>query len=155
LSRLRACLDRGFAVVLPLVLCAAVLNVTWQVVSRYALGAPSSGTDELARVLLVWIGMLGAAAAVGRGSHLAVDLLPARLETSLGWVAHAAVLGFSLAVLVAGGGRLVWLAFRLGQTTAALGLPMGLVYLAVPTAGLAMAAYALASLLEGRPRSRG
>ena len=38
---------------------ALVLSVSWQVASRYLLQAPSSWTEELARFLLVWIGLLG------------------------------------------------------------------------------------------------
>lgn len=152
MSGLRQALDRGLAIALPALLGAAVLNVSWQVFSRYVLGAPGSGTDELARLLLVWIGLLGAAAAVGRGAHLAVDLWPARWAGRAAWLADASVLLFSVTVLVGGGGRLVWLAVALGQRTPALGLPMGLVYAVVPMAGFAMAGYALSSLAAAGAR---
>ena len=53
-----------------------VIDVLWQVFSRFILQDPSSFTEELARFLLIWVGLLGAAYAAGQRMHLAVDLLP-------------------------------------------------------------------------------
>ena len=36
-----------------------IASVTWQVVSRYLLGDPSSVTEELARFLLIWSALAG------------------------------------------------------------------------------------------------
>ena len=49
---------------LMVLMASIVLVVCWQVLSRFALGAPSSMTEEIARTLLLWIGMLGAALAL-------------------------------------------------------------------------------------------
>jgi TRAP-type C4-dicarboxylate transport system permease small subunit len=56
-----------------------VLNVLWQVISRFILGHPSSFTDELAGYLLIWVGLLGAAYATGQKQHLAIDLISKKL----------------------------------------------------------------------------
>jgi len=48
---------RWFLIILAVLM---VLTVTWQVFSRYALRAPSSLTEELARFQLIWLGLLGA-----------------------------------------------------------------------------------------------
>jgi hypothetical protein len=52
-----------------------VLDVLWQVVSRYLLSSPSSFTDELAGFLLIWVGFIGAAYTTGLKGHLAIDIL--------------------------------------------------------------------------------
>ena len=44
---------------LVLILMAALV---WQVVSRYALNAPSSVTEEILRYGVIWMSLLGAAA---------------------------------------------------------------------------------------------
>jgi TRAP-type C4-dicarboxylate transport system permease small subunit len=151
-SRARALLDRAVETLLALLLAAAVLNVVWQVVSRFALGHPSSFTDELARYLLVWIGLVGAACAAGRGLHVAVDLVPARVEQRLGAAlpiaVHAAVGAFALFVMLLGGARLVALSFELGQTSAALGISLGWVYAVLPGSGAVVLAYAALSAAE-------
>ncbi len=138
--RFAAAVDRAVAALLVVLMAAAVANVLWQVASRFLLGDPSSFTDELARYLLVWIGLLGAAHAAGRRRHLAIDLLPGRLaprgRALVGIVAEALVFVFSASVLVAGGARLVQQMVSFGQRTAALEIPLGWIYLVLPLSGL-------------------
>jgi len=45
---------------LVLLAIVMVITVSWQVFSRYALRAPSSLTEEIARFQLIWLGLLGA-----------------------------------------------------------------------------------------------
>ena len=143
---LRAAVDRALGALLIVLLAASVVNVLWQVFSRYALGSPSSFTDELARYLLVWVGLMGSAYAAGQRLHVAVDLLPGRagrLRAASALFAHGVVALFSLAVLVVGGGGLVRLVVELGQHSAALGVSLAWVYLAAPLAGGLVVFYAL------------
>jgi TRAP-type C4-dicarboxylate transport system permease small subunit len=171
LSRLAQRLDRALAVLLAALLATIVLAVTWQAVSRYVFASPSGWTEELARFLLVWIGTLGGALAYQRRLHLGIDLLPETLRrrrieggpgsTATGLagavaiVIDGAVLVFALAVLVLGGGALVALTLELEQYSPALGLPMALVYLALPASGLLLSVSALAALVDGGVRHVG
>ena len=160
LTRLVQRLDRALALLLAVLLGFMVLAVTWQVVSRYALGDPSGWTEELARFLLVWVGTLGGALAYQRRLHLGIDLLPDYLRrrgekynnpmtgTVIAVVVDGSVLVFALAVLVVGGGALVALTLELEQYSPALGLPMAVVYLALPASGLIMSISALAALVD-------
>ncbi|MFC1574822.1 TRAP transporter small permease [Gemmatimonadota bacterium] len=138
--------------VLVLLMAVMVVDVTWQVASRYLLKAPSSFTEELAGFLLIWIGLLGSAYALRTRAHLGIDLFTARLEgAARRWataLSHTVVLAFALGVLVFGGLRLVQLAFQLRQISAAMGLPMGYVYLAVPLAGLLMVLFSGAEVVR-------
>ena len=147
MERVKGIVDRTLEVVLVVLMGASVLNVLWQVFSRFALGAPSSLTEEIARFLLIWIGILGAGYAVGRGDHLAFELLPQRLSGApRSWLQigiQFCVILFAGGVLVVGGFRLVYLQLTLGQTSAALGLPMGYVYLVLPVSGALMCFYAI------------
>ena len=158
-GRLRSRLDRGVGAALALLMGAAVLNVAWQVLSRMAPGLPGGFTDELARYLLVWIGLLGGAFALGRRQHVAVDLLPQRLDARVGaalaLLAHGAVLAFALVVMVGGGAGLVALSLELGQRSAALRVSLAWVYLALPVSGAVIAAHALLFLLEDGRQLRG
>ena len=52
--KLKAALDQFIQFTIALLMGLMVLNVTWQVVSRYLLGDPSSFTDELARYSMIW-----------------------------------------------------------------------------------------------------
>ena len=78
-SRLRSQVDRALAAVLATLLASLVVVVCWQVVTRFVLERPSSVTEELARFLLIWLGLLGGAHALGQGMHLSIDYLGSRL----------------------------------------------------------------------------
>jgi TRAP-type C4-dicarboxylate transport system permease small subunit len=145
-------MDRLLAITIAALMATMVLNVLWQVFTRFVIGRPSSYTEEAARYMMIWVGLLGAAYAAGQKSHLALDLITARLTGARKRVSelfiHSAVLLFSLAVLVGGGGRLVWIQLSLGQRSAALQLKTGYVYLAVPLAGVFIALYSIMALVE-------
>lgn len=147
---LRLYLDRFLKTLLVALVFSLVFSVTWQVASRYLLQAPSSWTEELARFLLIWIGLLGAAYAYRSGAHMRLELLEGQLGPvgagHLRTFVALAVMLFSIAVLLVGGMHLVSLTLELEQVSAALGIPMGLVYLALPLSGLLIAFYALADV---------
>lgn len=149
-------LDRAVAALVAALLGIMVVAVTWQVVSRYVLGNPSSWTEELARFLLIWIGLFGGSLAYRRRLHLGLDLLAERLAKHPGAsgrlrrlhqrVIDACVLVFAVTVLIGGGSSLVGLTYELAQYSPALGLPMSVVYLSLPLSGLLTAIWALAAL---------
>ena len=145
-------LDRALRAVLMLLLTAMVLAVTWQVVSRYVLASPSSWTEEVARYLLIWIGLLGAAHAFRNRMHIGLDLLPRTLTgiaaRRLHWLTLGCIILFAVTVLVFGGGKLVLLTWELRQTSAALGLPIAVVYSVIPLTGCIIVLYSVAGLTE-------
>lgn len=134
------------------IMALMVINVLWQVFTRYLTGSPSSFTDELSRYLMIWLGILGAAYVSGKNMHVAIDYLPSKLKEKprkrLATFVHIIVLLFALFALVIGGIRLVYISFTLGQTTPALGMPLAVVYLVLPLSGLLIVYYKLADLLK-------
>ena len=123
-----------------------VLTVTWQVFSRYALRAPSSLTEEIARFQLIWLGLLGAVYTFRNRMHVGIDLFvaplkgKARLAAEL--VSLISVLAFAILILIYGGGRLVQLTHELNQTSGALGVRISYVYSIIPISGVLMCIYA-------------
>ena len=59
--RIRKIIDKMLESLLIILMAVLVIDVLWQVASRYLLTSPSSITDELAGFLLIWVGLLGAA----------------------------------------------------------------------------------------------
>ncbi len=153
MKRLSAQRDRLLEAVVVVLMAVMVTDVVWQVATRFLFGKPSSFTEELARFLLIWIGLLGACIAARRNLHTGIDLLAGRLSPKAArgvrTVAALAVAIFGLFVLGLGGLRLVELSARLGQTSAALGIPLAWVYAVVPTSGLLVAWIAIDNWLEG------
>ncbi|WP_417839946.1 TRAP transporter small permease [Tritonibacter scottomollicae] len=125
--------------VITTIFVVLVACVSWQVISRYVLGTPSTVTDELARFLFMWLALIGGAYTLGLRRHLAIDLLTQQLSGRARTVSEAFVLfaiaGFAAFVMIRGGSQLVLKTMASGQVTPALQLPMGLVYGAIPFAG--------------------
>jgi TRAP-type C4-dicarboxylate transport system permease small subunit len=139
--------------------CGALLAiqvsvVLWGVITRYAIGNQAGWTEELARYLLIWISLLGAAYAVAKRSHIAISLLPDSLEGDkqrrLNRLIDLFILIFAVAVLIVGGIYYVWLTFSLGQQAPSLGIPVGFVYLAVPLSGFFISYLQIKDLIYGR-----
>ena len=144
-------IDKILEKILILLMAVMVLNVLWQVASRFLLNSPSGFTDELAGFLLIWVGLIGSGYATGQGLHMAIDILPKSLEGARYlWVMrfiHLSVALFSLLVMIIGGSNLVLVTFQLQQLSSALQLPMGYVYLAVPLSGVLMIYYSIYYLI--------
>lgn len=149
---MRAFVDRLLRNVLIALMGAMVLNVLWQVFSRFILKDPSSYTDELARYMLMWIGLLGAGYVTGQKLHLAIDILPRALEGRrkrlLEYVIDLGVGAFALLAMVVGGSRLVFVTLTLEQTSAALQIPLGWVYSVIPASGVLILFYCACSIFE-------
>lgn len=129
-----------------------VLDVTWQVVSRFILRKPSAWTEELATILMIWASLLGAALAYARKMHLGVDYFVGRLSADrralVALYVHLLVIGFAGYIMVYGGLRIVMRTLAVQQMTPALGLDRGYVYLALPIAGLFILLFAAEAIAD-------
>ncbi len=148
--------ERFLGHALALLMLVLVASVAWQVLSRYLLAVPAPWTEELARFLLIWIGLLGAAYAYRAGSHIGFDTLSKRIVSPVARsrvtrVTHAVCLVFAVLVLVVGGGALMLLTWELRQYSAAMGIPVAVVYAVLPLSGLLIAGFAAEKMLSATP----
>jgi TRAP-type C4-dicarboxylate transport system permease small subunit len=152
-TRVKQAVDHVIAAFSVAVMIALVVCVVWQVFSRYVLNQPSTLTDELARFLMIWVGLLGAAYTVGAQRHLSIDLLAMsvnpRKQKLLGVVINLLIFVFSGAVIVTGGVKLIAKTLATSQVSAAMQIPMGYVYLILPLTGIVMMFYALWFITNG------
>jgi len=119
-----------------------------QVLMRYFLGAPPSWTEELAIILFAWLVLLYATVGLREGFHVAIETIPAgwpRLQLWADrWVAVLACL-FGWVTLTAG---IAYVGRTSGQKTAALQLPIEVLYLSVPVCGALFILHAVARMLD-------
>ncbi len=146
-NRLKLAVDRVIAAFSVIVMIALVVCVVWQVFSRYVLNQPSTLTDELARFLMIWVGLLGAAYTVGAQRHLSIDLLAMSLnkrkQALLNLLINLLIFCFAGSVIVTGGIKLINKTLATAQVSAAMQIPMGYVYIILPLCGGVMMFYAL------------
>ena len=151
-AKIKKVLDRFLEVLATVVMAVLVIDVVWQVFTRYVLKDPSTWTEELAIFLLIWVGMLGASVALNRGAHLGIDYFVGklsaekRLYTDL--FVFTCIAAFSLSVMLIGGVLLVAKIFKFPQPSPALGLNMAYVYLAIPISGFFLLLYSVEFVVE-------
>jgi TRAP-type C4-dicarboxylate transport system permease small subunit len=129
-----------------------VLDVSWQVFTRFIMNHPSSFTEELATFLMIWIGLLGGAYALRQKAHLGIDILTIRLshQKRCMWefFIYTMVILIAILVFIWGGVRLVNITLYLNQISAALRVKMGYVYTVLPITGVLLIIYSIYFMVE-------
>lgn len=134
-------LNKVIETLLVIIFGLLVIDVVWQVVSRYVVGQSSSFTEEFARFSLIWLTVLGAAYINGSTEgHLSMDFLLSKLprakKAKRQKMIQVLMAIFALVIMVLGGGNLVYTTLSLGQISSALQIPLGYIYAIVPVSGL-------------------
>jgi len=110
-----------------------------QVLARYVFKASTPWAGELSQILLVWMVMVGAAAAMERKEHyvisFVIDLFPARLRTAVLVVSNTIGAVFLLLLVNIG-----WAYFQDGfsRTYVITGIPHATTFLSLPIAAAMM-----------------
>lgn len=150
--KLKKWLIKGLELTVILVTGFLVIDVVWGVFTRYVLRHQSQWTEELARMLLIWVALLGASIGFIRKSHLGVDYFVNKLNEK--WqaigqlVVYLLITFFSFIVLVYGGCRLVSSTLSYSQPSPALQVEWGYVYLAVPISGFFVVIFSVETVVE-------
>lgn len=147
-ARIEAILDALIGVILGVI----TVSLVYQVFGRYVLGKAPGWSEEVARMLIVWLTMLGCAACLRGGSHIAVSVLvnalPDRLRHAVLWLRDFAILA-AAGVLAWAGARYAQL--NATQDSAALEIPMSIAYASL-SVGAALVAIQLALSRIGREK---
>jgi len=150
--KLRSKVDAVLEKILVVIMSLMVVNVLWQVFSRYILSNPSSFTDELARYLMIWVGVLGAAYVAGKGNHVAITYFSEKFSPKnykkVKIFIHITILAFAILGMLIGGARLVYITLVLGQLSPALKIPLGVVYSVIPISGVLIIFYKILDLKD-------
>jgi TRAP-type C4-dicarboxylate transport system permease small subunit len=149
---------------LTLLIGVLIFPVTLQILARFTDVVPDYiWTEEMSRLCLIWIIMIGASVAVRDGTHFDVDVLPLP-RTAAGvaigrLVVHFAILLVAL-IFLAVGWRFT--AFGYQQSSELSGLNMNVIHIAWPFAGFTWLVFLLEKFYddirlirqaEGAPRA--
>lgn len=140
-------MDKILSFTLSTLMALMVLDVTWQIITRFFTDSPSSWSEEVARFLLIWIGLLGAAWAYRQRAHLGLSYLVEKFgqesQIKIAIFSYLMAVLFAISVMIYGGSQLVILTLELNQLSASLGIKIGYVYMIIPISGLMITLYAL------------
>ena len=162
LNHLNNALVSILKVILVVVFVILAVDVIWGVGSRYLLGTQASWSEELARLLMVWLALLGAALVCREDGHLGLDVLvrtwPKQVQRLSRIFVSFLIILFACGIMAWGGFQLVEQRFVSGQTMPALGIARGWFYLALPVSGTLITLFMIESfwttLLEARNGGR-
>lgn len=124
-------------------LLAATLGlIVLEVFARYIFGSSISWSEELARYLFIWFTFISAGLAVKHNAHIFIDplssLVPRKVRPYSFLIGKCLWLIFSIFVVYLGLEYSIY-TFSTNSQSAAMGIPMGLVFLGIPIGYLFMA----------------
>ena len=132
---------------LIIIFALLVADVLWQVLARYVLNTSFSFTEELARFLLIWLSIIGAAYLNAERAHLSMDFLYTRMSAEnrrkASIFAELVIFFFALFVMVVGGANLVYTTLYLNQLSGTMQIPLGYVYAVLPACGLLIMSFSV------------
>jgi TRAP-type transport system small permease protein len=148
-------LDSVVLAVTSVVSFCMIVIVFVQVIARYVMHDSLSWSEEIARYLLVWTIFLSAGYVLGQGAHIFLDVVfnafPKKLQKIFRLISNLLLLAFSY-VVTQYGIELVQVGMK--QKSSAVGIPMSLVYLAIPVGGGLLLLYCLFEIVLGREESK-
>ena len=128
------------------------------VVLRYGFGSGVAASEELSRLLFVWMVFIGATAAYPAGEHMAFTSLVGMLDKRP--AAMASVTALIRLLVVLGAGMVAWGAWQqvivgMGSKSVVLGYPTGLLPLPAFLSSAAIALMATIELVRRTPLDLG
>lgn len=120
---------------LSIVAMSFMLFLTFaNVIGRYVFSHSIIFSEEVSRILFVWVVFLGAAIIIKDNGHVSVDLLSSKLQGKASGKVLDIIIGIAgflfIGIVFAGG--LVLAGTMNMYSSATLGIPMGYVYWAIP-----------------------
>jgi len=130
-------------VVLGVMLLAVAAALFYQVFGRYVLGRAPAWTEEVARMLVAWMAMLGTAACLRSGGHIAVSVL----VNAVGPRVRVVMLALRDLAMMAAAFVLGWAGFRFAEMNAVQDSPALEIPMTVPYASMCVGAVLMALVL--------
>lgn len=137
-----------------IVMITMVINIFWQIFTRFFLKDPSIFNDELARFLMIWASVLGVAYVSGKEMDIVIELLPNRLskekQKKLKRFINFLIVIICFAILVVWGLWLVYNNFILHKYSTTLKIPLALVYVIIPLGGFFIIYYKVSDIINNK-----
>ena len=127
-----------------------VVLTCWQVLARYALGNPSTWSEEMVSYLFAWASLFGASLVTGERGHMNIPILVERMQPKsrlfFSVFGECIAFLFSAIILVYGGVKISSLA--MGQMTSSLGVAVGVFYIVLPLCGILNMLYTILNIVD-------
>jgi C4-dicarboxylate transporter DctQ subunit len=128
---------------------AMTFTILIQIFVRFVVYRPVPWSEELARYLMIWMGMLGSVVALRKGRHIGVtflvEKLPCRIHQFTVRLVRLIIIGFLAIIGWEGLGLAI---FNAPQLSAAMEISMTIPYLAIPVGATMMIVDLIADIFQ-------
>ncbi len=156
LSAVCDAITRAVGNLLGLLIGAIVLITLAAVWWRYVINDPLSWTEQISRILFVWVTFLGAAVLYREKSHITIDMfldmMPETLKSAMVWLIEIGVLLFIVVLFIYG---LKLSLDTLPQRFGALDISPASFYFAAPVSAALMMLFFIERLVDPSKRGPG
>ncbi len=150
LNKIRKAIDVTLSSACALIFAAMVIIGTYQIVTRFIFKSPSTVSEELLTYSFTWMALLSSAYVFGKRDHMRMGFMADKAgpggQKILSIIGELLVLLLASSVMVYGGVTITKLTMT--QSTASLGIPMGVVYTIIPISGLLIVFYAVLNIVD-------
>ncbi|MDT3765776.1 TRAP transporter small permease [Priestia filamentosa] len=148
MSKIKNLIDKLLLIVTGILLTVMAILSIWQVIARYVLNTPSTVSEEIIRMLLIWFSLTSAAYVFGQKKHIAIlfirEKFHKKTQRIIEILSNIILLIIAIVLMIGGGIQVVNL--TLSQVAPATGISMATMYGALPVSGVFVAFYAIHSL---------
>lgn len=149
MEKIRMVLNKLLTTFIITLFAGLVIVVFWQVFARYVLKDSSAFSEELAKILFVWVSLLTAALLFGERGHMNIAVVVNKMPLKIGLVCQILAglinLIFIVFILAFGG----YMAVKLGWSQTNASIPIfttGLIYAVLPISGLFSVFYEICNI---------
>ena len=150
LHKIRKGIDFALSSACAVIFGAMVVIGTYQILTRFIFRRPSTVSEELLTYSFTWMALLASAYVFGKRDHMrmgfAADKLGKAGRKVLNIISEILIVILAASVMINGGVTIMELTMT--QSTASLGIPMGVVYTIIPLSGVLIVIYSILNLVD-------
>ena len=150
LTQMRNVINKVLSTAFALIFAFMVCIGTYQIVARYFFNRPSTVSEELLTYSFTWMALLAAAYVFGKRDHMRMSFLADKVTGKPKLILEIAIEILIMVmvgcVMIFGGFSIMQLTMT--QSTASLGIPMGVIYTIIPVSGIVIFLYSLLNIVD-------
>ncbi len=150
LHKIRKAIDVVLSSACAVLFAAMVVIGTYQIVTRFIFKNPSTVSEELLTYSFTWMALLASALVFGKRDHMRMGFLADKIgkagQKVLNIFSEVLIMLLAGSVMIYGGVTIMELTMT--QSTASLGIPMGVVYTIIPLSGCLIVLYSILNIID-------
>lgn len=150
LHKIRKGIDLVLSSFCAVIFALMVIIGSYQIITRFIFRNPSTVSEELLTYSFTWMALLASVYVFGKRDHMRMGFMADKLSAGgqkiLNIFSEILVMILAGSVMIYGGVTIMDLTMT--QSTASLGIPMGVVYTIIPLSGVLIVIYSILNIID-------